>query len=68
VRQCNAAGSLDLPNQHSGDEESGDNEEDVDPNEAARYEWETCVIQQHEPDSDGAQAFDIGAETPHSAV
>ena len=51
-----------LAHQQAGDEEAGDDEEDIDPDEAAGSQGHACVVQQDRPDGDGPEAFDVGAE------
>ena len=51
-----------LAHQQAGDEEAGDDEEDVDADEAAARARNAGMEQQHRPDGDGPEALDVGAE------
>jgi hypothetical protein len=48
--------------QQAGDQEPGDDEEDVDPDESAGDARHFGVEQHDGDDGDGAQAFDVGAK------
>ena len=51
-----------LAQQQPGDEVAGDDEEDVDAEEAVRQERQARVVDQHEQDGDRPQALDVGPE------
>ena len=55
------AAPADLAGDDSGDEVAGDDEEDVDADEAAGSELEACVVEDDEQDGDRAHAVDVGA-------
>ena len=57
-----AAVVLVLAEKHAGDEESGDDEEDVDADEAARGPRHARVEEHHEENHQASKAFDVGAE------
>jgi hypothetical protein len=50
-----------------GDEEPGDDEEDVDADVATGQPGHARVVQQDDADRDGAKTLDVGAEAPRAA-
>ena len=62
VRQVDAAGPADLPQQQAGDEVAREYEEQVHPDEATAEARNTGVVQHDGEDGDGAQALDVRAE------
>ena len=60
--QRDAAGAVDLAEQEPGDQEAGDDEEDVDADVAAGEEGDARVAEQDGDDRDGSQPLDVGAE------
>jgi len=56
-----AAAGLDLSKQMSGDEKSGDPEEDVDADEAPGDERRPQVVEHDEQYGQGPQGLDLGA-------
>ncbi len=60
--QRDAAGAVHLPHQQPGDQEAGDDEEDVDPDVSPREEGDPGMAEEHSDDRDRAQALDVGAE------
>ena len=53
---------LDLAEQQAGDQEAGDDEEDVDADVAAGEERDPGVAEQDGDDRDRPQPLDVGAE------
>ena len=53
-----------LAQQQPGDDESGDDEEDVHPDEAAGEARQTGVVEHDQQDGDGPQPFDVRPEPP----
>ena len=62
VEQRRAPGCVPLPEEDSGDDEPRDDEEHIDADVAATQAGEAAVIQHDQGDSDGPEAFDVGAE------
>jgi len=62
VAEPDGAGRGGLAPQQSGDQEPGDDEEDVDADEAAVQAGDPGVEQHHGEHRHGAQALDVGAE------
>ena len=60
--QPGGVGALACPQQQSGDQEAGDDEEDVDPEVAPGDRVDAEVGDDHEQDRDGAEALDVA---PH---
>ncbi len=60
--EVDATCPLTLPQQEAGDEEAGDDEEDVDAHEAARDGRQLRMEEEDEEDGDPAQALDVGPE------
>ena len=54
--------AVDLAEEQLGDQEAGDHEEDVDPDEAAGQERDAGVTGDHGQHGDRPQALDVGAE------
>src|SRR5204862_464245 len=52
-------GPLDLAGEHAGDEKAGDDEEDIDADEAAGHSVGADVKQHDQPDGDRSQALDV---------
>ena len=59
-RKLRLLSPLPFAEQQPGDQEARDDEEDVDPDEAARHP-ETSVVEDDERDGKAAQPFDVGA-------
>ena len=62
AQQIDLAGLLPLPQQQAGDEEAGDDVEDIDADESAVRVRQADVEEQHRQDGDRAQALDVGTE------
>ena len=65
--EAHLAGALAFADQQAGDQESGDHEEEIDADEAARYLQARVgerpgVIEDHEKDGDASEPLDVGAE------
>ena len=58
-RQVDAAGRANLAQQVPGDQEPGDREEHVDPDETAGDQLRSEVVARHEQHRDGAQRLDL---------
>ena len=64
AEEGHAPGLERLREQQAGDQEAGENEEDVDSHEPALQERNSRVPERHEQDGDGAQALDV-RPVPH---
>ena len=61
-------GALRLTDEQAGDQEAGDDEEDVDPDEPAVERADPRVVEHHEQHGHGPQALDVGPEAAPSLL
>src|SRR5206468_6022975 len=64
--EAEPAGVKELAHERRGDDEAGDDEEDVDASEAARQR-QPCVVADHEQHGEGPQALDVRAPVASAA-